>query len=94
MSAPLTPVQVHEAAIEAASQVDSIAAVLIRLAPEARADSLLDESLVRLLGLRLQALAGVLAEFIDFGEDEAPEGNQLKHAVLEVYGSLPGGDDE
>ena len=95
MSAPLTRAQVHQAALEAAYQVESLGAVLVRLAPEAPNGGLLDESLIRCFGLRLQALAGSLMEFADFG-DRVPEADQLKHAVIEVFGELPdaeGGDE-
>lgn len=93
MSAPLTRAQVHETAIAAAYEIESIARVILRLAPELASGPVFDEELARTFGLRLRALAGVLMQLADHG-DEAPEGDELKDCAIEVFGELPTCEEE
>lgn len=92
MSAPLTRAQVRTAAVSAAYEVDSIASVILRLAPELASGPILDEELARTFGLRLRALAGVLMETVDQG-DQTPKGDQFKDAVVTVFGELPADEE-
>ena len=85
MSTSLTKVQVHDTAIAAAYEVESIGRAIMRLAPELATGPVFDEELARCFGLRLRNLAGVLIEFADHG-DAAPQGDELKHCVIEVFG--------
>ena len=85
---PLTRVQVHDTAIAAAYEVESIARAILRLAPELASGPVFDEELARTFGLRLRTLAGVLMQVADHG-DEAPQNDELKHCVIEVFGELP-----
>lgn len=93
MSAPLTRTQVHETAIAAAYEIESIARVILRLAPELASGPVFDEGLARTFGLRLRVLAGVLMQVTDHG-DEAPKGDELKHCVIQVFGELPPCEEE
>jgi len=88
MTAPLTRAQVRTATVSAAYEIESIARVILRLAPELASGPILDEELARTFGLRLRALAGVVMETADIG-DRAPKDDQFKHCVIEVFGELP-----
>lgn len=88
MSGPLTRAQVHDTAIAAAYEVESIGRVILRLAPELASGPIFDEELARCFGLRLRNLAGVLMQLAGHGDD-APAGDELKHCVIEVFGELP-----
>lgn len=92
MSAPLTPHQVYSATLSAAYEVESIAAVILRLAPELASGPIFDEELARCFGLRLRALAGGLMALTVINA-QSPEGDQGKGAVLEILGELPAAEE-
>lgn len=60
MSTRLTSDQIREMSLQASHEVDSIGAILLKLAPECANGSLLDEGAMRGFGLRLRTLADVL----------------------------------
>lgn len=100
MTVQITCGQVYKAGLKAAWEVESISAILLRLAPEAADGSLLDEFAVRCFALRLRTLSSALMTIFDEVADQgsiARAGASALEAVLEVYGQLPegveGGDE-